>query len=94
MAYARLMSLPSGRETYNLFRRHCAPDLLCAVAQSHPVPDFIDGAGWAFAGTVRSGGAGPAGFRAEDARIGAQLNGFYLFLAHAPAAGSAARRAA
>ena len=39
---------------YNLFRHKLMPDLFCAVPQDWPVPGFIEGSAWAFAGTLRA----------------------------------------
>lgn len=96
MTYERMSVPASGPASYNLFRRRCASDLYCAVAQAHPVPDFIDGQDWEFAGTTRGERGAPAGFRLDDARAGVQMNGFYLFLAHArrPAGAAPVRHAA
>ena len=35
---------------YNLFRHKLTPDLLCAVPEDCPVPRFIEGSAWRFAG--------------------------------------------
>ena len=40
------------RPTFNLFRHKLLPDLLCAVPEDHPVPAFVTGSSWTFAGTV------------------------------------------
>ena len=40
------------RPAYNLFRRTRGRHLVCAVPEDYPVPGFIDGQGWAFAGKV------------------------------------------
>jgi hypothetical protein len=70
-----------GAIPYNLFRRRSAPDLFCAVAQAHPVPGFIEGDEWEFVGSATDERDAPQGFQAKEARFGARLNGFYLFLA-------------
>ncbi len=70
-----------GAIPYNLFRRRSAPDLFCAVAQAHPVPGFIEGDEWEFVGSATDERDAPLGFQAKEARFGARLNGFYLFLA-------------
>jgi hypothetical protein len=36
----------------NLFRHKLTPDLLCAVPEDEPVPSFLDGGSWSFAGAV------------------------------------------
>jgi hypothetical protein len=91
MRYSRLALPAEGGVSYNLFRRRSAPDLHCAVAQPHPVPAFIDGETWEFAGAVRGERDAPRGFRAPEARLGTRLNGFYLFFAHAPRRPDASR---
>ena len=74
-------SRPSTTETpaYNLFRYEPGPDLLCAVPEERPVPPFLDGQVWTYAGALRAGDVPPAGFFHAEADSGAQLNGFYLF---------------
>jgi hypothetical protein len=76
-----LVEPTDGTVPYNLFRRRCSPDLLCAVAQAHPVPGFIDGSEWEFIGSAADERDAPQGFQAKEAHFGARLNGFYLFLA-------------
>ena len=44
----------AGWPACNLFRHRLIPDLFCAVPQDCPVPGFIEGSAWAFAGTVRA----------------------------------------
>ncbi len=93
MSYVRLALTADQAVTFNLFRRRSSPDLFCAVAQAHAVPAFIDGEDWSFAGVVRRDSDAPRGFKPADARLGAHLNGFYLFFAFETAkstAGSAA----
>ena len=69
-----------GLETpYNLFRRKLAPDLCCALPEDRPVPAFLDGDTWEYAGTLREGDVPPLGFDRAAAELGAQLNGFHLF---------------
>ena len=61
------------------FRRRRAPDLCCAVPEDCPVPSFLDGTKWKFAGTLHGSRGDPCGFDREAARLGVHLNGFYLF---------------
>ncbi|KAA2235421.1 hypothetical protein [Salinarimonas soli] len=89
------MSSPADNgASYNLFRRRCAPDLYCAVAQAHPVPGFIDGESWEFAGAAQDERDAPDGFQVREARLGTRLNGFYVFLAYRKAMPMRERRAA
>src|SRR3954453_8138513 len=66
------------RPTFNLFRHKRLPDLLCAVPEDHPVPAFVTGSSWTFAGTVsETYGLVERNWRGvED---GVNLIGFYLF---------------
>ena len=50
------------RPAYNLFRSTRSADLLCAVPEDYPVPAFIKGQGWAFAGKLAEPSAAPLGF--------------------------------
>jgi len=77
--------------SYNLFRRREEPDLYCAVPQPRPVPAFVSGDEWEFAGAVLAGDGAPLGFDPRAALAGARLNGFYVFLARSAVP---ARRAA
>ncbi|WP_414473895.1 hypothetical protein [Microvirga sp. M2] len=65
--------------TYNLFRRKWPPDLGCAVPEDRPVPAFLDGSSWEYAGTLRQDDAPPPGFDPAAAECGARWNGFHLF---------------
>ena len=67
------------RPTYNLFRRRAEPDLICAVPNDFPVPAFLAGSAWTYAGSLAAASAGPPGFRAEIAEHGAETCGFHLF---------------
>jgi hypothetical protein len=69
------------RPAYNLFRRKRGRHLLCAVPEDYPVPGFIDGQGWAFAGKVGELSTAPLGFERKAAEAVAPLTGFYLFSA-------------
>ena len=64
---------------YNLFRHKRMPDLFCAVPQDWPVPGFIEGSAWAFAGTVGERTPAPAGLDWELAAAGVRRSGFCLF---------------
>ncbi|WP_262272881.1 hypothetical protein [Microvirga yunnanensis] len=68
---------------YNLFRNKCLPEIVCAVPEDHPVPQFIDSEHWAFEQSLRSPEASPPGFDSLAARTGVRFNGFYLFYAFA-----------
>ena len=45
---------------YNLFRHKWQPDLCCAVPEHHPVPGFITGEQWDFAGVWEGATRSPA----------------------------------
>jgi hypothetical protein len=80
--------------TYNLFCRHDAPDLVCAVPNDRPVPPFVQGPSWFYAGSIEEPAAAPAGFSAAAAECGVGLSGFHLFqrLPRHPAGSVAGRR--
>ena len=66
--------------SYNLFRRKLEPDLCCAIPQDKPIPAFVDGNAWEFAGTVTDTGPRmPAGFKRSAAPIAVSLTGYYVF---------------
>ena len=69
------------RCAYNLFRSKSLPDIVCAVPEDRPVPNFIDSDQWAFEQPLRPSDACPAGFHEHAARAGVRFNGFYLFYA-------------
>jgi hypothetical protein len=69
------------RPAYNLFRSTRSPDLLCAVPEDYPVPAFINGQGWVFAGKLAESSAAPLGFEWTGAGAVVPLTGFYLFTA-------------
>lgn len=82
MKWQTITVVPAGpgfETTYNLFRRRLTPDLCCAVPEHCPVPAFLDGDAWAYAGTLREGDVPPLGFDRTAAEIGSQLNGLHLF---------------
>jgi hypothetical protein len=64
---------------YNLFRHKLMPDLFCAVPQDWPVPGFIEGSTWAFAGTVSERTVAPAGLDWELAAASVRRSGFVIF---------------
>ena len=66
---------------YNLFRCKRSLSLFCAVPEDYPVPAFVDGHGWAFAGKVDEPSAAPLAFEQEPARALVPLTGFYLVTA-------------
>jgi hypothetical protein len=66
---------------YNLFRRKATPDLYCAAPEDHVPPRFLSN-GWEGVGRITATKAAFPGFRADQARAGVRLNGFYLFMAH------------
>ena len=78
---------------YNLFRYRSAPDLLCAVPEERPIPSFLDGSVWTYAGALRDGDVPPAGFLRAEADLAARLNGFYLVHTAGRRAGGAATAA-
>ncbi|WP_336490125.1 hypothetical protein [Methylobacterium nigriterrae] len=65
--------------TYNIFQRTRQPSLRCAVLQSRPVPAFIQGETWEFAGTTADEAGMPLGFQSEAADEATRLAGYYLF---------------
>jgi hypothetical protein len=67
------------RPAYNLFRSTRSADLLCAVPEDYPVPAFINGQGWVFAGKLAEPSAAPLGFEWTSAGAVVPLTGFYLF---------------
>ena len=64
---------------YNLFRHADRAELLCAVPEVRPVPAFITGPPWSFAGRVRDCANGSSGFDHRAAEESVHFNGFYLF---------------
>ncbi|TGE00289.1 hypothetical protein [Methylobacterium nonmethylotrophicum] len=65
--------------TYNLFRRRAEPELVCAVPNDFPVPAFITGEAWSYAGSISAPSEAPPGFSAAVAEHGAETCGFHLF---------------
>ncbi|ACA15129.1 hypothetical protein M446_0567 [Methylobacterium sp. 4-46] len=70
----------SALDAYNVFLRKETPALRCAVRQDRPVPDFVRGDVWEYAGTVDAGTA-PAGFKVAAARQATSHVGYYVFFA-------------
>ena len=69
---------------YNLFRHKLMPDLFCSVPQDCPVPGFIEGSAWAFAGTVGERTLAPAGLDWETAAASVRRSGFCMFESSLP----------
>ena len=69
---------------YNLFRHKLMPDLFCAVPQDCPVPGFIEGSTWAFAGTLSERTPAPAGLDWETAAASVRRSGFCMFESSLP----------
>jgi hypothetical protein len=65
--------------TYNLFRRKCRAELVCAIPEDRPVPAFITGALWEFGGKLENADRDPLAFNHEAAEASVRVNGFYLF---------------
>ena len=65
---------------YNLFRHKWQPDLCCAVPEDYPVPGFITGEQWEFAGTLQGAQftRNSTPIRTE-ANLGMRANGYRLF---------------
>src|SRR3954454_24333957 len=63
---------------FNLFRHREMSDLYCAVPEDRPVPPFIRGERWEFAGAV-GGRFAPAGFERTEAVLSVRLNDFPRF---------------
>lgn len=64
---------------YNLFRHADRAELICAVPEARPVPEFIIGPPWNFVGCVRDCANGSSGFDHRAAEESVHFNGFYLF---------------
>jgi hypothetical protein len=64
---------------YNLFRHADRTELICAVPEVRPVPAFITGPPWSFAGRVKDYTNGSSGFDHQSAEVSVHYNGFYLF---------------
>jgi hypothetical protein len=66
---------------YNLFRNREFPEIVCAVPEDCPVPDFIAAEQWTFEHPLRSEEPRPPGFHDKAAKTSVRFNGFYLFYA-------------
>jgi hypothetical protein len=64
---------------YNLFRHTDRTELICAIPEVRPVPAFITGPPWSFAGRVGDYPSGSSSFDHQSAEISVHFNGFYLF---------------
>jgi hypothetical protein len=64
---------------YNLFQNKERPELICAVPQDRPVPQFLVAERWSFARSLHPEESAPPGFRDRAATTGARFSGFYLF---------------
>ena len=64
---------------YNLFRNKRRPDLLCAVPEDYPVPNFVIEQEWVFDRALRPTDTPPLGFHTKAAAAGVRFSGFYLF---------------
>ncbi len=76
---------------YNLFRNKDLPEIVCAVPEDRPVPEFIGPDHWIFEQPLRPSDTCPPGFQKAAAHAGVRFNGFYLFqvIAAFPAAKAA-----
>ncbi|WP_414476080.1 hypothetical protein [Microvirga sp. M2] len=66
---------------YNLFRNREFPEIICAVPEVCPVPDFIQPDQWEFERPLRPAEPHPPGFQDKAADTAVRFNGFYLFYA-------------
>jgi hypothetical protein len=64
---------------YNLFNRADRAELICAVPEHRPVPDFIRGQPWNFVGRVKDSAIGSLRSDHDAAATSVRYNGFYLF---------------
>ncbi len=67
------------RPAFNLFRHKLKSHVICAVPEDHPVPNFVEGSTWEFAGKVSEPASVPLGFSRKAADAGVRFSGFYLF---------------
>ena len=65
--------------TSNIFCRKVSPELACAIPEDQPVPAFITGALWEFAGKVGAMSRTTCRFNHDAAEASVRYNGFYLF---------------
>ena len=73
---------------YNLFRCKRSLGLFCAVPEDYPVPAFVDGHGWEFAGKVEELSAAPLGFERQQQGLSYHLQAF-ICLGHSKPCGRA-----
>ena len=71
--------------TYLIFKCRFARDVFCAIPRGDPIPDFLIGAGWRFLGTLGKRGLKTPGFKPAQAQAAVRSDGYYLFVAPAPA---------
>jgi hypothetical protein len=64
---------------YNLFRNKQRPEILCAVPEDRPVPNFVVAEQWSVLRPLRPSDISPAGFQPRAASAGVRFNGFHLF---------------
>ena len=64
---------------FNLFRHKMLAELFCAIPETYPVPAFVNGSTWTFAGTVNEASYDLAERNWHGAKEGVHLMGFYLF---------------
>ena len=72
-------SSPARECTYNLFRNRLRPELLCAVPEHRPAPNFLSRKDWTFERPLHASEPAPVGFQDRAATVGVRFNGFYLF---------------
>jgi hypothetical protein len=60
--------------TYNVFRAR-GRDVLCAVPEDRPVPRFVSGDPWEFAGRIEEDAINLP----RAAKVAVAFNGFYIF---------------
>ena len=63
----------------SLSSRTDKPGVVCAVPEDRPVPDFIRGLPWRFAGRLHDRDIASLDFNREAAEKCVRYNGFYLF---------------
>src|SRR5689334_11214814 len=63
---------------YNLFRHKWQPNLCCVVPEYYPVPGYIKGDQWEYAG-AREHAALPPDLNLSGVEVGVCLNSFHLF---------------
>ena len=66
-------------ESFNLFCRRDEPDIRCAVPEERPVPAFLEGPVWQFAGKIDGAALAAAGFGHSVVAEAVQAQGYYIF---------------